>query len=126
MKLRPECRSVFDAEQWPFLVSRRGSAVQYVVRGAAPRHTWEPGWVFGSTTTSGRHDEYTERLLREPRAILGDRTWNGTTTPDGVTTFYTRLDTIRDPPGFVGYQAPTRVDDGQPSHHYAFDKRWRE
>ena len=67
------------------------------------------------------HDEYTERLLRKPRAILGDRTWNGTTTPDSVTMFYTRLDAIGDPPGFGGYQAPTRVDDGQPSHHYAFE-----
>ena len=67
------------------------------------------------------HDEYVERLLREPRAILGDRTWNGTTTPDSVTAFYPRLDAIGDPPGFVGYQEPTRVNDGVPSHHYAFD-----
>ncbi|MCQ3815050.1 MAG: fibronectin type III domain-containing protein, partial [Acidimicrobiia bacterium] len=66
-------------------------------------------------------DEFFERLLRRGRAIVADRTWNTTTTPDDVSAFYGRMATVGSPPGWVGYQAPTRVNDGEPSHYYTFD-----
>ncbi|MCQ3815127.1 MAG: fibronectin type III domain-containing protein, partial [Acidimicrobiia bacterium] len=66
-------------------------------------------------------DEFFERLLRRGRAIVADRTWNTTTTPDDVSAFYNRMNTVGNPPGWVGYQAPTRVNDGEPSHYYTFD-----
>ena len=66
-------------------------------------------------------DEYTELLLRRPRAILADRTWNGTSTPDTLTDFHARFDAIGEPPGYVGFEDRTRVDDGEPSHHYGFE-----
>ena len=66
-------------------------------------------------------DEYTELLLLRPRAILGDRTWNGSTTPDTVNDFYARLKVIGEPPGYEGFTERTRVDDGLPSHHYGFE-----
>ena len=66
-------------------------------------------------------DEYTELLLRRPRAILADRTWNGTATPDSVRDFYSRFDAVGEPPGYVGFGDRTRVHDGEPSHHYGFE-----
>ncbi|MCY4631041.1 MAG: family 20 glycosylhydrolase, partial [bacterium] len=68
------------------------------------------------------HDEFFERLLRRGRAILADRTWNATPTPDTVSDFYPRIERVGSPPGFVGYQAPARIDDGAPSHHYPFER----
>ena len=67
------------------------------------------------------HDQYTELLLRRPRAILGDRTWNGSSTPDSVDDFYARYDAIGEPPGYAGFSVRTRVDDGVPSHDYGFE-----
>ncbi len=66
-------------------------------------------------------DEFTELLLRRPRAILADRTWNGTFTSDSVDDFHARFDAIGEPPGYVGFEDRTRVDDGEPSHHYGFE-----
>ena len=66
-------------------------------------------------------DEYTELLLRRPRAILGDRTWNGSATPETVSDFYPRFEATGDPPGYVGFSARPRVDDDGPSHHYGFE-----
>ena len=66
-------------------------------------------------------DEFFERLLRRGRAVLADRTWNATATPDDVAAFYTRLAAVGSPAGFVGYRAPARVNDGEPSHYYTFD-----
>ena len=66
-------------------------------------------------------DEYTERLLRRPRAVLADRTWNGTTTPGSVEDFHPRLDAVGEPPGYVGFAERVRSDDGRPSHHYGFE-----
>ena len=66
-------------------------------------------------------DEYTELLLQRPRAILGDRTWNGSATPDTVDEFYARVQAIGEPPAYQGFTKRTRVNDGLPSHHYGFE-----
>ncbi len=66
-------------------------------------------------------DEYIEHLLRRPRAVLADRTWNGTTTPDVVGDFHARMEVVGNPPGYEGFGARVRVDDGEPSHHYPFE-----
>ena len=80
--------------------------------------------IWADAISTGQ-DEYFERFLRRPRAIMADRTWNATTTPDSVTDFYDRINAIGTPPDFGGYQPPARVDDGQPSHHYEFTaEKW--
>ncbi|MCQ3815276.1 MAG: fibronectin type III domain-containing protein, partial [Acidimicrobiia bacterium] len=78
-----------------------------------------------SDAISTGEDEYYERFLRRSRAVMADRTWNATATPDTVTDFYGRINNIGTPPGFVGYRAPPRVNDGKPSHHYKFTaEKW--
>ncbi|MFE3449518.1 family 20 glycosylhydrolase [Nonomuraea sp. NPDC059194] len=59
-------------------------------------------------------DAYFEQHSAVPRAILADRTWNGSPTPDTVGDFRNRVTAI-DSPG------PPRVNDGKPSHHWTFD-----
>lgn len=66
-------------------------------------------------------DQYFENAMAMPRAILADRSWNGTTTPDAVADFRARTTAIGDPPGITHRPAPPRVNDGQPSHHYTFE-----
>ena len=53
--------------------------------------------------------------------MLADRAWNGTTTPDRVSDFHTRMDRVGNPPDYEGFAARARVDDGEPSHHYTFE-----
>ncbi|MCY4162793.1 MAG: family 20 glycosylhydrolase [bacterium] len=67
-------------------------------------------------------DEYFERLLRRPRAIMADRIWNGTNVPDTLTSFYNRLNTVGDPPSLIGFKR-VRVNDQKPSHYYTFERR---
>jgi hexosaminidase len=65
-------------------------------------------------------DEYFERLMATPRAIMADRSWNGSTTPDAVADFRARMTAIGDPPGVT--PAPTRPRvHGKPSHRYTFE-----
>ncbi len=66
-------------------------------------------------------DQYFENAMAMPRAILADRSWNGTTTPDAVDGFRARMAAIGDPPGITHRPVPPRVDDGRPSHRYTFE-----
>lgn len=66
-------------------------------------------------------DQYFENAMATPRAILADRSWNGTGTPDDIAGFRARLERIGDPPGITRNPEPRRVDDGRPSHHYSFE-----
>lgn len=66
-------------------------------------------------------DQYYEQLMAMPRAILADRTWNASTTPDTVTEFRSRVTALGPPPGVDEPAIPERVDDGDPSHHWTFD-----
>ncbi|MCY4495501.1 MAG: family 20 glycosylhydrolase, partial [Acidimicrobiaceae bacterium] len=68
-------------------------------------------------------DGFFELFLRRPRAVLADRTWNTTTTPDTVSDLFGRIDKVGTPPGLVGFEKPPRVDDGKPSHYYNFEPR---
>jgi hexosaminidase len=65
-------------------------------------------------------DQYFENAMATPRAILADRSWNGTSTPDTVAGFRTRLERIGDPPGLTPAPPRRRVHGG-PSHHYTFE-----
>jgi len=67
-------------------------------------------------------DEMFERHLERGRAASADRMWNHERPGDTVNNFYQRLARVGGPPGFVGFQPRTRVDDGKPSLHYTFDK----
>lgn len=91
---------------------------------------WEPstaGDMLGSSVMNWADynfwsdDQYFEQLMATPRAILADRTWNASPTPDTVEGFRARLDAVGAPPGFRPPASPPRVDDGEPSHHWPFD-----
>ncbi|MGS2619415.1 family 20 glycosylhydrolase [Micromonospora sp. LZ34] len=92
--------------------------------------TWEPSLaedMIGSGIMNWAdynfwaRDEYYERLMAMPRAILADRTWNATPTRDTVTDFRARVAALGPAPGVDEPEAPERVDDGHPSHHWTFD-----
>ncbi|MEV7197761.1 family 20 glycosylhydrolase [Streptomyces sp. NPDC093510] len=65
-------------------------------------------------------DGYFEQHMAGPRAILADRAWNSSATPDTLTAFRTRATRIGDPPGTTPAPVPPRVE-GRPSHHWTFD-----
>ncbi|MBJ3807352.1 family 20 glycosylhydrolase [Streptomyces flavofungini] len=65
-------------------------------------------------------DGYFEQHLAGPRAILADRTWNGSPTPDTVTAFHARVERVGDPPDTTPAWTRPRVTD-RPSHHWTFD-----
>ncbi|WP_223206157.1 family 20 glycosylhydrolase [Streptomyces xanthii] len=66
-------------------------------------------------------DGYFEQQMAGARAVLADRAWNGTATPDTLAGFRTRAALIGDPPGITAQPERPRVDDGRPSHHWTFD-----
>jgi hexosaminidase len=66
-------------------------------------------------------DQYFEQAMAMPRAVLADRTWNATTTPDAIADFRARVAALGDAPGVVVPDLPARVDDGRPSHHWTFN-----
>ncbi|MFE5011905.1 family 20 glycosylhydrolase [Streptomyces sp. NPDC056696] len=66
-------------------------------------------------------DAYFEQSMAGARAILADRAWNGTATPDTLADFRARAARIGDPPGITATPVKPRVDDGRPSHHWTFD-----
>ncbi|MET7517041.1 family 20 glycosylhydrolase [Streptomyces sp. NPDC005480] len=66
-------------------------------------------------------DAYFEQSMAGARAILADRAWNGTATPDTLADFRARAALIGDPPGVTPTPEKPRVNDGRPSHHWTFD-----
>jgi hexosaminidase len=66
-------------------------------------------------------DGYFEQSMAGARAILADRTWNRSATPDTLTDFRARAARIGGPPGTTPAPIPPRVE-GRPSHHWTFDK----
>ncbi|MFC9611239.1 family 20 glycosylhydrolase [Streptomyces sp. NPDC056938] len=66
-------------------------------------------------------DAYFEQSMAGARAILADRAWNGTATPDTLADFRARAARIGDPPGITATPVKPRVNDGRPSHHWTFD-----
>ncbi|MGH4027781.1 family 20 glycosylhydrolase [Actinomycetota bacterium Odt1-20B] len=79
-------------------------------------------------------DAYFEQHMAGARAILADRAWNKSATPDSLTDFRARVRRIGDPSpsshlrssrgdpiALTHDPAPPRVDDGRPSHHWTFD-----
>lgn len=66
-------------------------------------------------------DGYFEQHMAGPRAILADRAWNKSATPDTLTDFRARATRIGDPPGTTPAPVPPRVE-GRPSHHWTFDE----
>ncbi|MDI3417812.1 family 20 glycosylhydrolase [Streptomyces luteolus] len=67
-------------------------------------------------------DGYFEQHSAGPRAVLADRSWNGSPPPDSLAGFRARVAAIGDPPGVRQRPAKQRVDDGRPSHHWTFDE----
>ncbi|WP_399924481.1 family 20 glycosylhydrolase [Streptomyces kanamyceticus] len=65
-------------------------------------------------------DGYFEQHLAGPRAILADRAWNGSPTPDTLAAFRARAARVGDPAGTTPAPVPPRVE-GRPSHHWTFD-----
>ncbi|MFE0175829.1 family 20 glycosylhydrolase [Streptomyces sp. NPDC059002] len=65
-------------------------------------------------------DGYFEQHMAGARAILADRAWNRSATPDTLTGFRARAARIGDPPGTTPAPVPPRVE-GRPSHHWTFD-----
>ncbi|MFD9073903.1 family 20 glycosylhydrolase [Streptomyces lasiicapitis] len=65
-------------------------------------------------------DEYFEQHMAGARAILADRTWNSSPTPDTLADFRARATRIGDPPGTTPAWTRPRVQD-RPSHHWTFD-----
>ncbi|MFF1711755.1 family 20 glycosylhydrolase [Streptomyces sp. NPDC058268] len=66
-------------------------------------------------------DGYFEQSMAGARAILADRAWNKSTTPDTLAGFRARAARIGDPPGTTPAPLPPRVE-GRPSHHWTFDE----
>ncbi|UNM16755.1 family 20 glycosylhydrolase [Streptomyces formicae] len=66
-------------------------------------------------------DAYYEQHMAGARAILADRAWNASPTPDTVTEFRALAARIGDPPGIRPAPAQPRTDDGRPSHRWTFD-----
>lgn len=67
-------------------------------------------------------DAYWEQLSALPRAVLADRSWNGSATPDDLAAFTARFDALAAPAGLTTPDRPKRVDDGEPSHRWTFDE----
>ncbi|MEU4995166.1 family 20 glycosylhydrolase [Streptomyces sp. NPDC021622] len=65
-------------------------------------------------------DGYFEKSMAGARAILADRAWNKSATPDTLADFRARAALIGDPPGTTPAPVPPRVE-GRPSHHWTFD-----
>ncbi|WP_229870842.1 family 20 glycosylhydrolase [Streptomyces longisporoflavus] len=65
-------------------------------------------------------DGYFEQSMAGARAILADRAWNKSATPDTLADFRARAARIGDPPGTTPPPPPPRVE-GRPSHHWTFD-----
>lgn len=65
-------------------------------------------------------DGYFEQHMAGPRAILADRAWNKSATPDTLADFRARTTRIGNPPGTTPAPRPPRVE-GKPSHHWTFD-----
>ncbi|MFG2646553.1 family 20 glycosylhydrolase [Streptomyces sp. NPDC048436] len=65
-------------------------------------------------------DGYFEQSMAGARAILADRAWNKSATPDTLADFRARAARIGDPPGTTPAPVPPRVE-GRPSHHWTFD-----
>lgn len=92
--------------------------------------TWEPAAtpdMLGSGVPNWAdynfwaQDGYFEQHMAAPRAILADRAWNRSATPDSVEEFRARVARIGDPPGMTTDPEEPREDDGRPSHHWTFD-----
>ncbi|MEV3853459.1 family 20 glycosylhydrolase [Streptomyces sp. NPDC050095] len=66
-------------------------------------------------------DHYFEQQMAGARAILADRAWNGTQTPDIVADFQARAALVGDPPDVTPPPSHPRVNDGRPSHKWTFD-----
>jgi hexosaminidase len=66
-------------------------------------------------------DGYFEKAMAMPRAILADRSWNASPTPDSLADFRSRVAAVGPAPGVRAAAPPRRVDDGWPSHHWTFD-----
>ncbi|MEU7579230.1 family 20 glycosylhydrolase [Streptomyces sp. NPDC041068] len=65
-------------------------------------------------------DGYFEQHMAGARAILADRAWNRSATPDTLADFRSRAARVGDPPGTTPAPVPPRVE-GRPSHHWTFD-----
>ncbi|MFD9909740.1 family 20 glycosylhydrolase [Streptomyces sp. NPDC059063] len=65
-------------------------------------------------------DDYVERHMAGARAVLADRTWNRSPTPDALTDFRARVRRVGDPPGMTREWQRPRVPD-RPSHRWTFD-----
>ncbi|MEU6661431.1 family 20 glycosylhydrolase [Streptomyces sp. NPDC046821] len=65
-------------------------------------------------------DAYFEQQSAGPRAVLADRAWNGSATPDTLADFQARAARIGDPPGITPTPVTPRME-GRPSHHWTFD-----
>ncbi|MEJ8656765.1 family 20 glycosylhydrolase [Streptomyces sp. MS1.AVA.4] len=66
-------------------------------------------------------DGYFEQQMAAARAILADRAWNASPTPDTVDGFRALVARLGDPPGIRPLPVAPRTDDGRPSHHWTFD-----
>lgn len=66
-------------------------------------------------------DQYFENLLGLSRAVVADRTWNGSSTSDTITEFTRRFEALGEPVGVQPRPEPSRANDGKPSHHWTFD-----
>ena len=62
-----------------------------------------------------------ENFLAEPRAILADRSWNGSPTAISTAAFRTRIDTVGAPPGYTPPPGPKRSPKGEMMHRYTFN-----
>ncbi|WP_371529588.1 family 20 glycosylhydrolase [Streptomyces sp. NBC_01283] len=91
--------------------------------------TWAPNTdpdMLGSGVTNWADynfwadDGYFEQSMAGARAILADRAWNRSATPDTLADFRARAARIGDPPGTTPAPLPPRVE-GRPSHHWTFD-----
>ncbi|WP_206070876.1 alpha-L-fucosidase [Knoellia koreensis] len=66
-------------------------------------------------------DQYWENLSNLPRAVIADRSWNASPTPDTLADFEARYAALPLPRGYVTKATPPRVDDGKPSHRWTFE-----
>lgn len=67
-------------------------------------------------------DGYFEQQMATARAIMADRSWNASVTPDTVQDFRALVARLGDPPGLRPDPVTPRVDDGRPSHRWTFDQ----
>lgn len=92
--------------------------------------TWQPSTAADMLGSGMPHwadynfwseDAYWEDLAALPRAVIADRSWNGSPTPDTIADFRQRFDALADPAGLTVAPQPERVDDGAASHRWTFD-----